>query len=304
MNLRQSKDVEIRLSYSALNLMVCERLFELMRLRNPMLLSNDSSNIHTTSGTALHIGIQNLLDGKVLESCWIDMLKEWRFDLWDDKQKKTFPKFSAALEIFQHQWNWDRYQIVDIKGVKPTELSVKINLGNPKHNFYARLDKVFYDPLEDMYGVIEIKTTGSNHLNLEPMWKNSDQGVGNSICLHQIAPDRKSYYVMYIVIQFTGQYDTPRVHIFKFKKSVRDRLEWLQGLGMKYQRIVDAIDKYGLFMKNGDHCSNHYGRTCPLYGTCDNVDPEIWSPEKDSEQEKWDFEFDILSLIDEQLRDL
>lgn len=303
--MKVSDDKEIRLSYTTLELYhSCKRKFELLRLRNPNLLDGYDETFHTMFGNAAHIGVQSVLGDGSLERALLKSLIRYDFNLWDDKENKTFHKLAIGLELFYESWDWKRYEIIPINRTNPVELSFKINLSdNPLHYYMGYMDDVLFDHKDNQYCVIEVKTTGLNLNDVEPFYRNSNQGLGSSIVLHSIDNKHKSFKVIYIVFQFRGKNQLPLVHILPFKYTLKNRLEWLQYLGMTYKEILDSLDEYELFPKNGSSCMNYFHR-CPLYGQCDLIIPNVWSPIKGKPDDKFDFTFDIDNLIEEQINQL
>lgn len=297
---RAIEDIEIRLSFSTNSYFTfCERLFELERLRNPMLNSGRTDTVDTMVGNAVHPAIQDLIRYQDKQRAWIKLLLHWNFGLWDIKEKKTWFKTALAIELILDKWDYNRYEVFDVRGKKPDELSFCIYLGGRKHKYLGRMDLVLWDKIDKVFCVLEIKTTGWAYEDVNPLYQNSEQGIGNSVVLNQIDPKHKSFKVIYLVLQYLGKTQVPRIHILTYMKDLKQRLEFLQTLAMRYKDILDRLGKYELFPKRGDGNCIHFGRPCNYFGRCDNVVPTIWSPDRPDEE--WDFEFDIDQLVDLQL---
>ena len=162
------------------------------------------------------------------------------------------------------------------------------------------MDLVLKNKRTGYYTVFEVKHSTWRAENIKPIYQNSDQGVGYSVVLDNIAGDIATFHVFYAVLQLKYLNIRPVWHFLPFLKTKKDRLEFLltQQLDYEYLRQLEALDYWPM---RGNHCVA-YGKVCHLFGTChlETVKELPYLPPK--EEDDWTFTYNIQDLIKEQLK--
>jgi len=303
------------LSYSTMgSLNSCDRKFQLKKLQlardYDVDIKTPEGNIDFAFGKCVETGIQGAFLGKLKEQIWFDMYLAWDVPLdtlhprYDKGVAKSF--MDACLCIDKFMWIKDQlfqgWELAWFNGKPAIELAMVIDLGNG-YWYAGHADIILYHRATGRYRVLEIKTTGAKYLH-EAMYKNSDQSVGYSIMLDEIAKDLEesvTFEVYYLV--FATSMD--KWERYEFTKSRSMRAGWINTILLDIQRI-ELYKKVGFWPKRGGSCMS-WGRPCEFIDTCD-LDATYFTPtgdfayitEEDIDQHQFDFKFNLESILKTQ----
>lgn len=300
----------VRLSHSSRNMLrSCERKYYLSRYKKLDTIEvgeaeTNKNNTHLDFGTALGAGIQALLisEGDLTHALWVALRT---FNFAEETPTKNVKSLVHAIHSFDSQWEYHEWDVVYFinkqgKSVPAAELSFKIILDEATGDYNCGyMDIVLRSKTTGLYTVVEIKTTGSKVSNIEPMYANSDQGVGYSVVLDSIKAESSTFHVLYLVVQFKGSNILSTWHFLPFLKTRKDRLEYLltQQLDYQYLKSLEEIDYWPM---RGNSCMA-FNRPCFLYGVCnlDTMKDLPYQPPR--EEDDWTFVYSIEQLIQQQL---
>ena len=285
-----------RFSYSTLDLFhSCERKFHLLRNQNVGLSLGEErqdkhNNVHLDYGNALGVGFQSYLKtGSITEAVWAALSV---YHYADETKNKCDLSIIKSIQALAAQWPIEEWEILG------TELSFKIILDEETQDYYCGyVDAVLRNRITGAVCVVEVKTTGYKFENLEPMYSNSGQGIGYSVVLNQIAQEKASWTVLYIVVQLKAQNIIPTLHIYPFEKIKKDRLEWLLTLQLDYKRIIE-YEQLQFWPKRGGKCFT-FNKACVLYGLCDLQ--HEGNEELIKKEDKWMYTYLLSDLITQQM---
>ncbi len=296
----------IRLSYSSFNLLhSCERKFNLLKNQDmseyELEFDDRTNNVHLDFGSALGIGVQNLILGKGLEAAILASLSCYNFAA--ETPAKNSLSIVSSLQAFEEEWPADDWEIMYYKGRPAAELSFKLVLDQATQDYYCGyIDVVIRHRIEKTAVIVEVKTTGSKVEDLRPMFQNSAQGIGYSIILDAIEQESgldASWTVLYAVVQFKAQNIVPKINLLPFQKQAKHRLEWLLDTRIDYERLL-SCEELNYWPKRGTACFG-FMRACPLFGICDLEDIAETTEAMIAEEEEWNFTFDLEELIAKEL---
>lgn len=255
-----------RLSHSALDLLnLCERKFQLDRLLSG---APDKQEWPTTAfGKSLGIAVASYLSDQNRDKAIVELWLAYPEGIEDDRRnvwtainmlQNIFPKLDTLL------LDWEPAIIRDRT---TAELSFRLNIDE---NFYyvGYIDFILKNRFTSKYGVVEIKTTALQLLDLDPVYKNSGQAVGYSIVLDKIAGEEQAEYdVIYIIGQIGGKMGfDPTIHIKTFHKTLQDRLNWFLTIGVDVDRLTKLL-ALNFFPQRGQSCLK-WNKACIHFGTC------------------------------------
>lgn len=286
----------------------CGRKYELYKLLPyvPGLIEEDDR--HTAFGSTVGVGIAELLTSKSRNKATLAALLTWKKLLDDDdgeRDRKTFWFAVNALNRFAgyQATELGNLELAMLNGRPATEIGFTINAGD---GFFYRgfIDAVLRDTRSNELVVYENKTTKSRTIH-EATFQNSGQALGYGLILDKVSqqmqvPMKSSYRVIY------GIYKTLEMdwEFMKFMKSHTQRAKWIKNLLINKQYIADrAADDY--FPMHGESCFSFF-RACPYFGICEvsnsKMFPKGVAAVKLERKEKYDFQFDLLEIIDSQLK--
>lgn len=296
------------LSYSTFDaLHRCERKFKRNKIN--LAINKDTprvvfeqTNIDFAFGRAIESGVHATLLGKSKPEIFWDMFKAWDIPLWQVHPRnypKTFIDSLIAIDKFKFLQGelFGGWEIAYFDGKPAIEVSMCIDMGNGFY-YVGHADVILYNPMERRYRVLEIKTTGAKYVHAA-MYQNSDQAIGYSIMLDNIAKDMEesaTFEVFYLV--FCTSLD--KWEKFDFSKSRSQRAGWINTILLDIQRI-NTYKSVNYWPKRGRSCFD-YSKPCPHFGVCDleqTQDFDIITPEEIAEHE-FDFRFDIDKIIQTQ----
>lgn len=289
----------LRLSHSTREILhTCERKFQLERL----LKGHDEKETspYFSRGHAWGAGIQTyLVTGDFdlsLFNAWLAYFPEEEFypKVFQSRVLNDLVCVKPKLDELR-----DEYRVAIFNGKPAIELSIRLNI-NSDYYYVMYVDAVLQNIETKRYGTLELKRTGSNLTDITPLYKNSDQALGYSIGLDQIAGEELSEYdLIYLVGQDQKDSLIPKFHRFVFPKTLYDRLNWFISLGLDVQHL-EEMKKINIYPKRGDSCIR-FNKPCPHFGICN-----IYSGDEEKEipvdENKYQFTYEITEIIENHLR--
>lgn len=264
--------IRIRLATNShLTLLRCEREFELVELLQGNSNDDVDNNPTLTFGKAWGEGIMEYLvtEGNIdaaVRKAWQayypvveEMDRGWQEEFCYHGLKVAKSTLDKILE------DW---QVATFNGKPAVELAFRININDAIY-YESSMDGVLKHRREGYHATIENKHTLTWVDDITPMYKNSAQGVSYSLVLDKVVGQPLSVIpIHYIVGQFTKAdgLHKPRIHHFRWKKTLLDRLNWFLSLGMDAKHIQEMID-IGIFPMRGHSC-RRFNTVCPFFGTC------------------------------------
>lgn len=255
------------LSYSnRKNLRLCPKKWELDKITATGKEDEFTSNIDFAFGHAVGAGVATWIATQNANSAIFSSFLAYNTGFFDSLKTKSIVsaylavnKFIGVSEYLLKDW-----EIALFEGKPAVELRARIDLGNG-YFFYMDIDVVLKKRGENVYKILECKTTSLNNIH-ESLFGNSSQALGYGIVLDSIAGELSStavYEVMYTVFKAGSAQEW---EVLPFIKSRQQRAEWLQDVLMDCS-IIDAYKEHNHFPKNGEACFDFY-RPCQYYGTC------------------------------------
>lgn len=254
----------LRLSFSTNNMLTgCDRKFQLVKLLESK--ERDDEAPQFPYGHAFGDGaVEYLRTGDMTSALWV----AWRAyepDISDFKRTVWFAlnaveQAKPTLDAIRKDW-----EIADFGGKPAAELSFKL-IVNDWCYFVGYIDAVLRHKRDGHLAVFECKTSTSNLNDLTPMYKNSGQALGYSIVLDRIAEQELGKYSLFYFVGQMKKPHQPQYHMYEWKKTLLDRLNWFLTLGLDVERLQRNIE-LGIFPMRGNHCLS-YNRQCEFFGTC------------------------------------
>ena len=191
---------------------------------------------------------------------------------------------------------WELARFNDLPAI---ELSCRLNI-NPDFYEVAFLDLAIYNKRLNIYAVFENKTTGSRLNDITPMYKNSSQTIGYSICLDTISGQRLANFGTFTFVAQQKSKDITNLeyHVIYTKRTLLDRLHWFFTLGYDVERI-QRLMKMNFFPMRGSNCLA-FNKTCPHFGTCQLRKTDV-PKEPDPDPNVYQFEFFLDDLVKEHI---
>lgn len=297
----------LNLSYSSRNtLHACARKFQLYRLNSKSEILEDlTQDLTFAYGHCIGTGVQDIFEGKNLESIIWNAFIGWETDLMNENsnQKKSFwGAIHAIRQLYYARASGflDDYELVHWNGKPAVELSFSIAL--PDGFIYRGfVDLVIKHKLTGQVVVIECKST--SNANVQPaMYKNSSQAIGYSIVLDAIFPELSSYTVYYLVYPTKAAEWTT----IPFEKSYYQRALWIRELILDCE-MIKLYEEAQIYPMNGESCYDFY-RECEYIQHCTlptkhlvDTLTEKRSAEIDAELDKFQIKIGIEDLVRAQL---
>lgn len=297
-------------SYSTFQMFVgCERKWHLNKLEHSLRgqeqsITRNEDNIDFAFGKAVESGVHAILLGKPSHQVYFDMLRAWDIPLLAQHPKgkaKTF--MDAWIAVDKFSWIngclFPGWEIAYFNGKPAIELALCVDLENGKY-YCGHVDVVLFNPIENRYRVLEIKTTGLKWTH-PAMYKNSGQANGYSIVLDSIVEDLEAtstYEVFYL--QFSTEMDKWDVYNFTYSRS--NRASWINTILLDINRVQTYIT-ISFFPKRGGNCLS-YGKPCVYFDVCD-LSPEYFNgtgemdiiEEEELSEQNFDFYFTISEIL-------
>ena len=262
--------MKIRLSYSSnQSLNSCPRKFQLNKLLTVETPREASPS--TVFGSAYGIAVQDYLLNKDKEKALFEAWKSYYPVLEDDRKHQAalyslLENSFMPLDTLLEEW-----EVAIFEGKPALELSFSLTNLSEVHDIYyvGYLDAVLHNKFTDRYAAIDVKTTGLNLLDLDPIYKNSEQVLGYSIILDKITGKEKATYDTTYLVGQLPNYRNPMESKFlvnTYTKTFQDRLKWLISLALDVKNLETMIEM-DHFPMRGNVCFA-YRKACYHFGTC------------------------------------
>lgn len=289
----------LRLSHSAREVLhTCERKFQLERL----LKGHDDreTSPYFSRGHAWGAGIQTYLAtgdfNLALFNAWLAYFPEEEFypKVFQSRVINDLICIKDTLDDIRNE-----YRVAIFNDKPAIELSMRLNI-NEDYYYVMYVDAVLQHLETGRFGTLELKRTSSNLTDITPLYKNSDQALGYSIGLDQIAGEELTEYdCIYLVGQDTKDSLIPKFHKLTFPKTLYDRLNWFIALGLDVQHL-EEMKKINIYPKRGDSCIR-FNKVCPHFGICN-----IYSGDEEKEipvdEKEYQFTYEINAVIENHLK--
>lgn len=289
----------VRLSHSTIDLLhSCERKFQLEKL-----LYNEKgrdSSPDFVFGSAYGIAVAHYFIHQNREQALYELWMAYEPML--ESEKKSLAKcLNALICSFERiDTMLVEYEVVSFKGKPAAELSFCL-FTDSEYYYVGYMDIVLRSRFTDRCVVVDVKTTGLELTNLDPLYKNSNQVLGYSIVLDAITGETQAEYdVIYFVAQL-GRGFSPSIQVLTYPKTVLSRLQWFLSLGLEIDRL-ERMKELNVYPKRGDSCLK-YNKPCFYFGICDLHSIDI-KAEKILDETEYDFYFNLQELIDNHVERL
>ena len=304
---------KLNLSYSRLQILHrCPRMFQITQLNNH---GRRTKSAIFAFGHAVAAGVQAMLAGHSYErSCMLALAEYDIPDPWEiDKTGRSISKILLALEKFRianplDGWIVPKFRNQHGEVVSGIEFFFQLNIGDDA-TYQGHVDAILYNPEENKFLVLELKTTGTYH---EETYKNSQQTLGYSLVVDWIVdhsngllniadPEqaKASNRVLYFVFDIGAEVWQP----LPLLQMALAKADFIQSLLLDYQHIK-AMQEVDMFPKNGDSCRN-FNRPCEWYNLCDQQsltkEKAIMSAESAFCIEEPALIFDVAAVLEQQL---
>lgn len=280
-------------SYSMLGVLhECPRKFQITQINGRGRQANGKSIIFGF-GHAVGAGIQSILAGDSLPASCISALAAYDVDdLWEvHKSKRSIGLAWLALEKFvalKLLSGWQVARFFDAQGVERSgiEFAFLLRHASLRANYQGHVDVILYHPVENIFMVLEIKTTSWYK---ESSYRNSNQTLGYSLVVDYIVdncsglmdiadPDgaKASNKILYLVFDIKNE----NWELLPLLQTSLAKAEFIQSVMLDWKHIRE-YQEINFFPKNGAACSGKFNE-CELYGVCDLS--SMLTPAQSSEQ--------------------
>lgn len=312
------------LSYSRLQtLHSCPRKFQ---IENIFGLGVRTSNVNFAYGHAVAAGIQELVaDPTNLAKAVVATAAAWDIDMDEEssraKKKSLWYAIRGVTKFYDMVSNpktsmlrgYEVAMFPDKDGVlKP---AIELTFAIECHDGYVyegHIDLVLYDPVKDMYIILELKTTGFNNLH-EAIYKNSDQALSYSLVLDSIAKAAgasSSFNVFYLVYKSGAMEYEP----FLFPKNRTQRAKFINSLILDIE-VLELYRSTGIYPQRGESCYAFFS-PCDYFANCGMSDStlnrasviaegiETDTEEKFATIKEFDFTFHLDTIKQDQMDEI
>lgn len=253
-------------------------------------------------GRAVGAGFQDYIKGGDLDHALFITFLEYTplVEDPDTKQNRKFLERSyMAVESLAAKWDTLPYDLLYINERPALELGFKIILNDYGDYFCGFMDVGVWNKSKDQAGVVEIKTTGMNRDELDPLYKYSPQALGYSIMLDTaLAAEVNNFETIYCVSHLHRGEIWPESKVLTYQKTRLDRLNWIMALMMDLERAIWCYEN-NFWPQRWQECLA-YNRQCQYFETCNmsswNQDQEDMGGEFGMPYNagtEWEFEFTL-----------
>lgn len=236
-------------------------------------------------GVALHAGFQTYLVTRDEQKAIIAFAMKFPYAL-EMQEKNAYRSLEACYATLMAMINSDlvqRYELVQINtrmGVKDAiEVPFALQItGTPTNGipvyYVGFIDCILYDPVENVYFVVDVKTTRINVSNYSARYEFDEQVVPYGIILeHALGKPIDEIKVAYISTYIDLM--EPKVTLYSFNKTQQHITDWMEGLCDDIERMGKYIEKkWWPRATDGNVCFS-FNRPCWFIDYCSYRDPAV-----------------------------
>lgn len=271
---------EIRLSHSGGNLFnSCPRKFEFLKVyQEPRRESGFAAEV----GTAMHAAVADYVTHGNKDRALFTLMQHWpiMLELEEDKETRPIEAAVVTLDSIFAFFDTGRYELVYVRSVNGeeipgTEIAFKLNLTQltttvqgkqVKFSYAGVIDLILWDTLEQVYTVVDLKTTTKKLRDFSPTYRFDEQCTPYSIVIeHVLGRPIDNMRVIYLVAKI--DLFSPEVIDTDFIRSKDDAREWYLGVTDRVNRI-SAYMNAGWFPREASSCVS-WGRVCQFMLECE-----------------------------------
>lgn len=292
----------VRLSHSTLSLMHgCERKFQKTKLlHNPNAREESPAmTFGKAYGAAAQLYMILRTEGRsvaeAVDSAIWEAFKQY-LPISQQDDRRFLERCIYCIQAAQpfHERMLMEWEIPQFNGRYAAELSFCLDI-DEVYYFVGYIDLVLKHRRSGRFAVTDYKSTSLTATDLTPMFKYTDQVLGYSIVLDQIAGKEQAefetnYWVCQLLSRSISDLYQPKFTDLSFPKTLRDRMEWFLKLylDVHYMRNLSELDVYP---KRGSNCMS-YNRVCTFFNGCQYTaldQPAIYIPD----ETEYDFTFKL-----------
>lgn len=231
-------------------------------------------------GKALHLGFQHYIVHKDEAAAIWEYMKAYPIELcYDDMDDRSLEAgYYTLMEIIACSISsqMEVAQIVCLDGVTRPAIEVPFEIvlegidldGNGMGiSYIGYIDAIMWDPIDEEYCVLDLKTSGRKLTDVDPLYKFSEQVIPYSMVLEYMQNSGVS--------QFTAKYVhakidilAPNVQTLPYVKDAHAVQEWYQGLLVDVAAIQQYIRmNFWPRTGGGDGCMS-WNRPCKFFDIC------------------------------------
>ena len=187
---------------------------------------HEEMNVHFSFGRAVGAGIATaLLKNSLFEGYKALLLA---YDPYISSEKKNLTSAARALQTLWEFWHNEelhlRYEPIAME--QNFKIHILSNL-----SYIGHLDLHLRDRLTKKPGVLDVKTTQWNRMDLRPVWQNSSQVTlyGAALLTHQGVSWEEGFNRLYLVAQIQ-QSGAIKPHFYSYPTSEEDVTEAIQSM--------------------------------------------------------------------------
>lgn len=296
----------VRLSHSTLGLLHgCERKFQKTKLlHNPNVREESPAmTFGKAYGAAAQLYMILRTEGHSVQvatdsAIWELYLRYTPWQMADDRRflERAIYCIQAAQPF--HERMLMEWEIAIFNGKYAAELSFCLDI-DEVYYYVGYLDLVLKHRKSGRFAVTDYKTTSLASADLTPAYKFSDQVLGYSIVLDQIAGSAvadfdTNYWVCQLLSRKIPDLYDPKFHDFCFPKTLKDRMEWFLKVYLDVQHM-QSLAALSVYPKRGSNCMA-YNKTCEFFNGCQFTtldQPAIYKPD----DIEYDFRFNLADIF-------
>ena len=273
----------LRLSHSSRKMgQSCWRKLEFRKFH---MNSNRQESLAGNVGNALHEGYQTWLLTKDKEQAAFDfMLKyPYKYEKSINDYRSLEACYSTLLALMESQV-LAQYELayIEIDG-KPQpciEVPFQINIADFSLSddedvpvtYIGFMDLILYDNFNDVYIVVDIKTTRLTTDDMTPIYRFDEQCIPYAIVLERLLGRELNGLTVKYLSAYIDILE-PKIRPYEFQKSQEDIHDWMRGFVIDLQ-MIKTFYQLGWFPRNSGACWA-WNKCCQFYNECQSRDEPV-----------------------------
>lgn len=223
-------------------------------------------------GTALHEAVGEYIKTKDKHLAILKLMLCYPIQLCDNPMWKWSLEaaYASLIATINYLEIHTELEIAEINGKPAIEVAFLINIlhgidGLMPVKYRGYIDFVFYNRLDNIYFVLDLKNTTWNLKDFTPVYKYSPQCLPYSLVLASaLDRDFSNLHTEYLISKVDIL--EAKTILLEFDKSEKDVEEWTKDLYMKLVQIKTFIDTQW-WPRNSNSCLA-FNRTCNFFELC------------------------------------
>lgn len=267
---------KLRISHSSMQM--ARSCWRKLEFRKFYMSSAKDDSLAASVGNALHAGYQHWLQYRDKDAATWEFMCHYpyQFESGPNDYRSLEACYSTLIALMEsHSLSQYELAYINLNGseVACVEVPFQINiegfsLSDIEHvpvEYIGFMDLILYDVLNDVYIVVDIKTTRMTTKDMTPVYQFDEQCIPYAIVLERLLGKP----IKHLSVKYLSAYIDilePQVKLYPFEKDENDIQDWMRGMLIDLQ-LAKTFYQMNWFPRSSKSCFA-WNKPCTFFNMC------------------------------------